>query len=135
MKSFFEQCRAIVSRGVLTAAYVLIFAMFLSSLAAGQETKSSPANVRKTRPKIGLVLSGGGVLRETFSAPAYIGGKLYLGGWYEGGTAFEIFDAAKYRQSVTGGALLQTRIGPIFVGGSFAKGGRRKLYFSLGRFF
>ncbi|MBA3631691.1 MAG: patatin-like phospholipase family protein [Acidobacteria bacterium] len=81
-------------------------------------------------------LKGGfGVLRKTFSAPPYIGGKLYLGGWYEGGSAFENFDAAKYRQSVTGGALLETRIGPIFVGGSFAEGGRRKLYFSLGRFF
>jgi len=81
-------------------------------------------------------LRGGfGVLREAFSAPPYIGGKLYLGGWYEGGGAFENFGAAKYRQSVTGGALLQTRIGPIFVGGSFAEGGRRKLYFSLGRFF
>jgi NTE family protein len=79
--------------------------------------------------------SGFGVLREAFSAPPYIGGKLYLGGWYEGGSAFENFGAAKYRQSVTGGALLQTRIGPIFVGGSFAEGGRRKLYFSLGRFF
>jgi len=40
-----------------------------------------------------------------------------------------------HRRSVTGGALLQTRIGPIFVGGSFAEGGRRRLYFSLGRFF
>ena len=81
-------------------------------------------------------LRGGfSVLREAFSAPAYIGGKLYLGGWYEGGSAFENLGAAKYRQGVTGGALLQTRIGPIFVGGSFAEGGRRKLYFSLGRFF
>jgi hypothetical protein len=61
--------------------------------------------------------------------------KLYLGGWYEAGSAFENFSRAKYRQSVTGGALLQTRIGPIFVGGSFAEGGRRRLYFSLGRFF
>ena len=75
------------------------------------------------------------MLRETFSAPPYIGGKLYLGGWYEGGSAFENFRAAGYRQSVTGVALLQTRIGPIFVGGSFAEGGCRKLYFSLGRFF
>ena len=84
----------------------------------------------------GNYLNGGfGVLRETFSAPAYIGGKLYLGGWYETGSAFENFSRAKYRQSVTGGALLQTRIGPIFVGGSFAEGGRRRLYFSLGRFF
>ena len=81
-------------------------------------------------------LRGGfGVLRETFSAPAYIGGKLYFGGWYEGGSAFENFGRAKYRQSVTGGAVLETRIGPIFLGGSFAENGRGKLYFSLGRFF
>ncbi|MGI8556579.1 MAG: patatin-like phospholipase family protein [Pyrinomonadaceae bacterium] len=81
-------------------------------------------------------LHGGiGILRETFSAPAYIGGKLYFGGWYEGGSAFENFGAAKYRQSVTGGAVLETRIGPIFLGGSFAANGRGKLYFSLGRFF
>ena len=40
-----------------------------------------------------------------------------------------------YRQSVTGGAVLETRIGSVFLGGSFAEGGRRKLYFSLGRFF
>jgi NTE family protein len=32
----------------------------------------------------GNYLSGGfGALRETFSAPPFIGGKLYLGGWYE----------------------------------------------------
>ncbi|HEY0657373.1 MAG TPA: patatin-like phospholipase family protein, partial [Pyrinomonadaceae bacterium] len=81
-------------------------------------------------------LNGGfGFLREAFSAPPYIGGKLYFGGWYEGGSAFETLGAAKYRQSVTSGALLQTRIGPVFIGGSFAEGGRRKLYFSLGRFF
>ena len=81
-------------------------------------------------------LNGGfGVLRETFIAPAYIGGKLYIGGWYEAGSSFENFDTARYRQSVTGGALLETRIGPIFIGGSLAEGGRRKIYFSLGRFF
>ncbi|MGI9056630.1 MAG: patatin-like phospholipase family protein [Pyrinomonadaceae bacterium] len=81
-------------------------------------------------------INGGfGYLRETFSAPAYIGGKLFFGGWYEAGSAFEAFDAAKLRQSVTGGTVLETRIGSVFLGGSFAEGGRRKLYFSLGRFF
>ena len=81
-------------------------------------------------------LKGGfGVLHKTFSAPAYIGGNLYFGGWYEGGSVFENFGTAKYRQSVTGGAVLETRIGPIFLGGSFGESGHRKLYFSLGRFF
>ncbi|HXG83398.1 MAG TPA: patatin-like phospholipase family protein [Pyrinomonadaceae bacterium] len=84
----------------------------------------------------GNYLNGGfGALRETFAAPPYIGGKLYLGGWYEAGSSFESINTAKYRQSVTFGTLLETRIGPIFVGGSFAEGGRRKIYFSLGRFF
>lgn len=81
-------------------------------------------------------LRGGfGVLRNTFTAPAYVGGKIYFGGWFEAGSAFENFSRAKYRQSVTGGALLETRIGPVFLGGSFAEGGRRKLYFSLARVF
>lgn len=78
---------------------------------------------------------GAGFLRETFSLPPYIGGKLYFGGWYEAGSAFENFNQANYRQSVTGGAVLQTRLGPIFLGGSFTERGRGRLYFSLGRFF
>ena len=81
------------------------------------------------------VNGGIGALRETFSLPPYIGGKLYLGGWYEAGGAFETFNTANYRQSVTGGAILQTRVGPIFLGGSVNERGRGRLYFSLGRFF
>ena len=81
-------------------------------------------------------LRGGvGFLRETYAFSSYVSGKVYFGGWYEGGSAFEKFDLAGYRQSVTGGALLETPVGPIFVGGSFGEGGRRKVYFSLGRFF
>ncbi|MDQ2747244.1 MAG: patatin-like phospholipase family protein [Acidobacteriota bacterium] len=78
---------------------------------------------------------GFGALRETFSLPPYIGGKLYVGGWYEAGSAFENLRTANYRQSVTGGAALQTRIGSIFLGGSVNERGRPRLYFSLGRFF
>jgi len=78
---------------------------------------------------------GLGLLRHVSTAPAYIGGKIYFGGWYEGGTAFENWSEARYRQSVTGGVLVETRIGPIFLGGSYANGGRKKFYFSLGRFF
>jgi NTE family protein len=78
---------------------------------------------------------GLGFLRETYTLPTFFGGKLYFGGWYEGGSAFERFKNAHYRQSITTGVLTETPFGPIFVGGSFAEGGRRKLYFSLGHFF
>ena len=78
---------------------------------------------------------GFGILRETYALPRFFGGKLYLGGWYEGGSSFEKFNEAVYRQSVTTGVLTETPFGPVFVGGSFAEGGRRRIYFSLGRFF
>ncbi|MCB1024037.1 MAG: hypothetical protein KDB79_06600, partial [Acidobacteria bacterium] len=78
---------------------------------------------------------GVGFLRETYSFSSYVSGKIYFGAWYEGGSAFENFRSAKYRQSMTTGFLAETPVGPIFIGGSFAEGGRRKLYFSLGRFF
>ncbi len=81
------------------------------------------------------VRGGFGVLRETYALPSFFGGKIYLGAWYEGGSSFEKFDSVKYRQSATGGVVLETPFGPMFVGGSFAEGGRRKVYFSLGRFF
>ncbi|MCW5961142.1 MAG: patatin-like phospholipase family protein [Pyrinomonadaceae bacterium] len=82
------------------------------------------------------VLRGGaGFLRETYSMPAFIGGKIYLGGWYEGGSVFEGFSESRYRQSATGGVLMETPLGPIFVGGSLSGSGRGKVYFSLGRFF
>ena len=81
-------------------------------------------------------LRGGfGVLRQTYSLPSFISTKIYFGGWYEAGSAFERLDSARYRQSVSGGVLMETPVGPIFVGGSLAEGGRRKFYFSLGRFF
>lgn len=82
-----------------------------------------------------LLRGGFGFLRETYALPAFIGGKVYLGGWYEGGSVFEKFNLARYRQSATGGALMETPLGPIFIGGSLGDGGRGKFYFSLGRFF
>lgn len=78
---------------------------------------------------------GAGLWREIFALPAALGGKFYVGGWYEGGSVFERFSTANYRQSVTVGARLKTRIGPVFIGGSRAEGGRGKFYFSLGRIF
>ncbi|MFV0387285.1 MAG: patatin-like phospholipase family protein [Pyrinomonadaceae bacterium] len=81
-------------------------------------------------------LHGGiGFLRETPYAPSYLLGKIYLGGWYEVGSAFDRFSDSRFRQSVSGGVIFRTPIGPVFFGGSLAEGGRGKLHFSLGRIF
>lgn len=81
-------------------------------------------------------LSGGvGFLHNPKFFPTFLGNKAYLGAWYEGGSAFERFNTINYRQSVTGGAVVETILGPIFFGGSYNENGRGRIYFSFGRFF
>ena len=81
-------------------------------------------------------LHGGvGILNSPKSFPTIFGRKIYVGVWYEGGSMFEKFDNASYRQSVSGGSILDTPIGPIFVGGGVNENGRGQFYFSFGRIF
>lgn len=76
-----------------------------------------------------------GYLRRLSRLPSFLGGSVFAGGWYDGGSAFDDFHIAKYNMSGTGGLLVETRLGPIFIGGSWAEGGRGKFYFALGRIF
>ena len=78
---------------------------------------------------------GAGILHNPKFFPTFLGNKAYIGAWYEGGSAFERFDRLNYRQSVTGGAVVETLLGPIFFGGSVNENGRGRIYFSFGRFF
>ncbi|MDH3494209.1 MAG: BamA/TamA family outer membrane protein, partial [Acidobacteriota bacterium] len=78
--------------------------------------------------------AGAGLLHNPDFFPSFLGGKAYIGGWYEGGSAFEQFSRANYRQSLSGGAIFETPLGPVFVGTSINENGRGRLYFSFGRF-
>lgn len=77
---------------------------------------------------------GIGLLHNPKLIPTFLGGKTYLGAWYEGGSLFERLGDAKYRQSVSGGMIVETPLGPVFLGGSVKKDGRGRMYFSFGRF-
>ncbi|CAN5192610.1 patatin-like phospholipase PlpD [soil metagenome] len=77
---------------------------------------------------------GVGILHSRQILPALFGGKGYVGAWYEGGSAFERFGEAKYRQSVSGGFIIETPLGPILLGGGFNQGGDGRFFFSFGRF-
>ena len=81
------------------------------------------------------LLGGGGVLYNPKFFPEFLGGKAYLGAWYEGGSAFEKFSRANYRQSVSGGVVFETPLGPVLIGGSVNENSRGRFYFSLGRIF
>jgi NTE family protein len=76
-----------------------------------------------------------GYLRRLYRLPSFLGGSLFASGWYDGGSAFNELDSAKYHMSGTGGLLVETKLGPVFVGASWAEGGRGKFYLALGRIF
>jgi NTE family protein len=76
-----------------------------------------------------------GYLRLLHRLPPFLGGGVFAGGWLDTGKASDDFDTASYATSGTGGLLIETRLGPIFVGLSWAEGGRGKFYFALGRIF
>ena len=84
----------------------------------------------------GQVTVGDAVVKHNASKVRKLkGGSILAGGWYDGGSAFDKLDLARYQMSGTGGLLVETRLGPIFIGGSWGEGGRGKFYFSLGRLF
>jgi NTE family protein len=81
------------------------------------------------------VQGGLGVLYNPEIFPTFLGGKAYVGAWYEGGSTFERGANFNYRQSISGGAILETPLGPVFLGGSMNENGRGRFYFSFGKIF
>ena len=81
------------------------------------------------------IQAGGGILHNPKIFPTFLGGKTYIGGWYEGGSSFESWGSANYRQSFSAGAIVETPIGPFFVGTSINENGHGRFYFSFGRVF
>ncbi len=79
--------------------------------------------------------AGIGYLYNPINFSSFLGGKVYVGGWYEGGSAFEKFTDLRYRQSITGGTIIETPLGPVFLGTSINDKGRGRIYFSFGKIF
>ena len=78
--------------------------------------------------------AGGGILHSRQILPRLFGGRAFVGAWYEGGSAFERFGDANYRQSVSGGVIVETPLGPILIGGGVNENFRGRFFFSFGRF-
>jgi len=78
--------------------------------------------------------AGGGILHSRQILPRIFGGRAFVGAWYEGGSAFERFGGANYRQSVSGGVIVETPLGPILIGGGVNENFRGRFFFSFGRF-
>ncbi|HKX84668.1 MAG TPA: patatin-like phospholipase family protein, partial [Pyrinomonadaceae bacterium] len=74
--------------------------------------------------------AGAGLLHNPSIIPEFLGGRTYIGAWYEGGSVFTTSGRGNYRQSVTGGIAFETPIGPVFVGTSINENARGRFYFS-----
>ncbi len=76
-----------------------------------------------------------GYLHEIASLPPLIGGEIYAGGWYQLGKMYGHPELPKHPMDASGGLVVKTLLGPIFLGGSWGDAGHRKLYFGLGAIF
>jgi NTE family protein len=76
-----------------------------------------------------------GLLYEWFRLPDVLGGNTYIGGWLEQGSAFDTFTEADYRGAGSVGVVMETILGPAFVGFSQSiTSGDRRFYVALAPF-
>ena len=78
------------------------------------------------------VLGTIGYLHRVGRLADVLGGNIYLGGWFEQGSAHEYWDDMRYRSSVTLGTVLETLLGPVYAGTSFDFDGRFRFYVGVG---
>jgi NTE family protein len=76
-----------------------------------------------------------GFRREFYKLPQLAGKKVYWGGWYEAGSAFNNPDSLVVRGSANAGIIADTILGPIAIFGSVSPTGQSRVNFSVGRLF
>ncbi len=82
-----------------------------------------------------LLFASLGYLHELGEGPGILGTRTYVGGWYEGGSAWNRGDVLRWRHLGSAGFVLDSILGPVFVGSSWGEGGRFRAYFSVGFIF
>lgn len=76
-----------------------------------------------------------GYMRQLPRPPAWVGGHAYLAAWTEVGSAFDERATATWHGDAAGGVIIDSLIGPLFVGGGLGRDGHHRLYVSLGPLF
>ncbi|MBK7601514.1 MAG: patatin-like phospholipase family protein [Acidobacteria bacterium] len=80
-----------------------------------------------------------GYLHRLTQLPAIVGGKIYAGGWidylYTSGGLNSQYDSQRNRTAISTGLVMDTKLGPVSLIGTYGEGGRGRVYFALGRFF
>ncbi len=100
----------------------------------GSPLRLSAYNIGEFRGDHYGVLTAG-YLRSVARLPDFIGGPLFLGGWLEGGSAFNDIDDAELKTNLGLGAIADTLIGPMILGVGFDFSGNWRYYVGIGRLF
>jgi NTE family protein len=81
------------------------------------------------------VYSSLGFRRELYRLPQLVGGRIYWGGWYEAGSAFNDPGSVVVRGTFNLGIIADTFVGPIALATSVSPTGQSRVNFSIGRLF
>jgi len=76
-----------------------------------------------------------GFRREFYKLPQLVGRKVYWGGWYEAGTAFNNPDSFAVKGSANVGFAADTIVGPVAIFASASPSGQTRVNFEIGRLF
>jgi NTE family protein len=76
-----------------------------------------------------------GFRRNLYHLPQLVGGKIYWGGWYEAGSAFNDPSTVVVRGTFNLGVIAETIVGPIALATSVSPTGQSRVNFSIGRLF
>jgi hypothetical protein len=76
-----------------------------------------------------------GFRRELYRLPQLVGKKVYWGGWYEAGSAFNRPSSVVVRGTFNVGVIAETIIGPVALAGGVSPTGQSRVNFSIGRLF
>ena len=76
-----------------------------------------------------------GISPRALPPAALVGGKLYWGGWYEAGSAFNDPNSVVVRGTFNFGVFAETIVGPIALATSVSPTGQSRVNFSIGRLF
>lgn len=76
-----------------------------------------------------------GFRRELYRLPPLVGGRIYWGGWYEAGSAFNDPGSVVVRGTINLGLFADTFAGPIALATSVSPTGQSRVNFSVGRLF
>jgi hypothetical protein len=76
-----------------------------------------------------------GFRRELYRLPQLVGKKVYWGGWYEAGSAFNRPSSIVVRGTFNLGVIAETIVGPVALAASVSPTGQSRVNFSIGRLF